>query len=245
MLMMIRDLVTTVMRNIGYEAYEAVDGVDALGKLNYEEFDVIVTDLSMPRMGGIELIKRAKALCPGVQILAITAYPSLDAGIQAMKEGASDFISKPFKLEQITLCVDKILNEGRLLRQKADLSDTLQRQYQIRKVNEALYEQIRENTLLRTISEDINKADKNTSLLSMIVNMISDIVKAEVIVVGVVNDGCFFIKEARGYQANHPILMEGTILEKATLTELFTSNRLAGPVLFLVSLLNHLFWLCL
>ena len=229
----IRELLITVAKNEGYNVFEAFDGVDALEKLESAEFDAVVTDLSMPRMGGMELIKRAKSLCPHVPILAITAYPSLDNGLQAMKEGASDFISKPFKIEELLHCVDKMLNEGRLLKEKVELSEVVQRQHQLKRVNEALYEQIRENALLRTISENINNTNENSSLLNMIVEMISDIVKAEFVAVGVINDGHFCIKKAKGYKSNSQIPIKDSILEKAYLNGHFYIEQAQGQSPFI------------
>lgn len=229
----IRRLLVTVVTNKGYNVCEAVDGMDALEKLEPAEFDAVVTDLSMPKMDGMELIRKAKSLRPHVPILAVTAYPSLDNGLQAMKEGASDFISKPFKIDELTHCIDKMLNEGRILKGRVELSEVVQKQYQVRRVNEALYEQIRENALLRTISENINKTNENSSLLNMIVEMLSDIVKAEFVAVGVINDSHFYIKKARGYKSRYPIPIKDTILEKAYLNGTFCIEQAGGPSPFI------------
>ena len=79
----------------------AYDGLDALSQFQQRRADIVVTDIKMPKMTGIELLKELKLLDPLLNIVVITAYPSVDGAVDAMKQGACDFITKPFDITQI------------------------------------------------------------------------------------------------------------------------------------------------
>ena len=95
---------------IGYEVVEAGDGEDALRKFVPGKFDCIISDLFMPGMDGIELLKRIRLLDDDVVYLIITGFPGIDSAISAMKEGAYDYLIKPFHIEDIQLKIERALN---------------------------------------------------------------------------------------------------------------------------------------
>ncbi len=101
----------------GYQVEAAVDGADALTKFNKGRFDVVITDMRMPKVGGIEVLRGIKKISPETHVIVITAYGTVNTAVQAMKEGASDFIMKPFSLDDLESVVKNVFsrrenNEG-------------------------------------------------------------------------------------------------------------------------------------
>lgn len=94
----------------GYEVVEAGDGADALRKFLPGKFDCIITDLVMPEIDGLDLLRLIRPLDADAVFLVITGFPGIDSAISAIKEGAYDYITKPFHLEDIQLKVERALN---------------------------------------------------------------------------------------------------------------------------------------
>lgn len=91
-------------------------GQDALEKLERGAFDLVITDLKMPGVDGIGVLRKARQLDPLCEVIIITAYASVESAVEVMKLGAYDYISKPFNVERIRFVVDKALEKRRLLR---------------------------------------------------------------------------------------------------------------------------------
>ncbi len=94
----------------GYQVEAAVDGADALTKFNKGKFDVVITDMRMPKVGGIEVLRGIKKVSPETHVIVITAYGTVNTAVQAMKEGASDFIMKPFSLDDLESVVKNVFS---------------------------------------------------------------------------------------------------------------------------------------
>jgi two-component system chemotaxis response regulator CheY len=106
-----REMITFTLRNAGYDVVEAVDGQDALAKITTAPPQMLITDLNMPNMDGIELIRRVRALpqCKYIPIVMLTTE-SQDTKKQAGREaGASGWIVKPFRSEQLVMVAKKLL----------------------------------------------------------------------------------------------------------------------------------------
>ncbi len=99
-----------------YQLLFAEDGQQAVDRLSDEDLDLILIDINMPRMSGIEALQRIKEMDSDVEVLVITGFGSLDTAIQAMKYGAYDYITKPFDLEAILRLVEKGLERRRASR---------------------------------------------------------------------------------------------------------------------------------
>lgn len=93
----------------GYEVVEAGNGEDALRKFLPGKFDCIITDLVMPEIDGLDLLRLIRPLDADTVFLVITGFPGIDSAISAIKEGAYDYITKPFHLEDIQLKVERAL----------------------------------------------------------------------------------------------------------------------------------------
>lgn len=110
-----RELLAIMLKREGYTVEEAVDGSRALGLLQTSIFDLVISDIQMPRMTGIELLRKVREQKIDVVVMMITAFSTTDEAVEAMKLGAYDYITKPFKNDEIRLVVRNAL-EGRKLR---------------------------------------------------------------------------------------------------------------------------------
>jgi len=97
----IRDLLSYELGSCGYKVVTAVDGVEALEKFRREKFNIVISDIKMPRMGGLELLDAVKKINPGVEVILSTGYGTIETAVSAMKKGAYDFVQKPFNLDEI------------------------------------------------------------------------------------------------------------------------------------------------
>jgi two-component system response regulator PilR (NtrC family) len=110
-----RDLLAIALRKEGYVVDSADDGDTALNTLSKENFDLILTDIKMPRMNGVTLLHEAKAISPETIVIMMTAYASTETAVEAMKEGAYDYLTKPFRFEEVKLIIRNAL-ERKMLR---------------------------------------------------------------------------------------------------------------------------------
>ncbi len=94
-----------VLEREGYDVSVASNGAEAFEKMEAADFDVILTDLRMEKISGIDLLEKAKVRCPDSRVILITAYATIDSAIDSMKKGAFHYITKPFKLEDIRAVV--------------------------------------------------------------------------------------------------------------------------------------------
>jgi DNA-binding NtrC family response regulator len=105
------------LKKEGYQAVGARNGREALELIEEEYFDLLITDVRMPEMSGIELLEKVKERFPGVEVLIITGFGSIDSAVEAMKKGAYEYITKPFNLDELILKV-KNLQERKVLKQE-------------------------------------------------------------------------------------------------------------------------------
>src|SRR5512137_650895 len=110
----VRALCTDLLKRAGYEVETADSAPTALGRLAEAEFDVLLADINMPRMDGIELCKRARQERPDQIVILITGYPSIENAVRGMKEGARDYVTKPFTPDELRLVIARALQEREL-----------------------------------------------------------------------------------------------------------------------------------
>lgn len=97
------------LESCGYDVESADNGADALQKFQAQSFEVVVTDMRMPHLGGMDVLKGVKKLSPQTPVILITAYGTVSTAVEAMKEGASEFIMKPFSLDDLQGVVKNVL----------------------------------------------------------------------------------------------------------------------------------------
>lgn len=111
----IRNILSRRLKSEGYYCETAVDGVEALSKAAKRNFDLVLTDIKMPVMSGIELLSRMHTEHPDVSVLMITAVVDTKTAVEAMKMGAYDFVTKPFDLDDLNIRVKRALERRRLV----------------------------------------------------------------------------------------------------------------------------------
>jgi DNA-binding NtrC family response regulator len=123
----IRNMLSIVLKNSGYDAAAADSGESALKRLKTETFHLIISDIKMPGISGIELLKKIKVINPEIPVIMITAFASANDAVEAMKLGAEDYITKPFNLDELKLIIEKSLYkkdiENENIKLKSQLSD--------------------------------------------------------------------------------------------------------------------------
>jgi len=111
---MMRDSLAQTLVREGHEVVAAPDGAAAAARLAAARFDLLITDLRMPKMTGLELLAEAKRLRPEMPVVLMTAFATVSNAVEAMKLGAYDYIQKPFNADEIKLLVDRTLEHSRL-----------------------------------------------------------------------------------------------------------------------------------
>jgi len=96
------------LESCGYMVETAVDGIEALQKFSRHGWDLVITDIRMPKMSGLDVLKEIRRSSPHTPVILITAYGTVNTAVEAMKEGATDFIMKPFSLEDLEAAVKRI-----------------------------------------------------------------------------------------------------------------------------------------
>ncbi|OGP66047.1 MAG: hypothetical protein A3K22_05015, partial [Deltaproteobacteria bacterium RBG_16_42_7] len=116
-----------ILRGKGYHTDEASSGKEAIKKALLGEFDIVLLDLMMPKMSGMDVLTELRKLKPKTKVIMITAFASIDNAVEAIKKGASDYISKPFKIEELHTTIRRALEEARfdMSVKKLDLDYTL------------------------------------------------------------------------------------------------------------------------
>jgi DNA-binding NtrC family response regulator len=119
------DIVAMVLRREGHEVTPFCDPQRALAALEQGAFDLLVTDLRMPGADGLEVLRRARAACPGLPVILMTAHASVATAIEAMKLGAVDYVEKPFDNDELKALVRRGLEHSRLARENRSLRGAL------------------------------------------------------------------------------------------------------------------------
>ena len=113
----------------GYEASYCLDGKQALRQLAEAPYSILLADMKMPGMTGMALLGRAREDFPGVSVVIVTAHGSIETAVEAMKLGASDYLTKPFQPEELALVIEKVLAQRKLLDEVAQLRHELAGRY--------------------------------------------------------------------------------------------------------------------
>ncbi len=121
----VRESLSSWFTEDGFEVETAASGHDALALLGRKTFDVIISDIKMPKMDGLELQRRVHEKDPDVAIVLVTAYASVDTAVQALKEGAYDYLVKPFDPEELSKVVAKACEKANLTKENTALKEKL------------------------------------------------------------------------------------------------------------------------
>jgi len=155
----VRESMRDWLTDVGYEVFIAENGAQALDIIERERVGIVLADLVMPGMDGIELMKRAKELAPNIAVIIITAYGSIPTAIAAMKEGAYDYIEKPFCPERAELLIQKLVEHQNLLQENISLRHKLEERYRFENIIAKSHKMQKVIELIKTV------ANSNASVL--------------------------------------------------------------------------------
>jgi putative nucleotidyltransferase with HDIG domain len=136
----VREILVRKLQALGYQCDSSEDGPEALKALSEHSYDLLLTDIMMPEMSGVDLIREATKLCPELAVILVTSVIDLEVAIDALKLGAYDYIMKPFSLEEVTLAVARALEKRKLVITNLKYQETLEEQVasRTRQLREAL-----------------------------------------------------------------------------------------------------------
>ncbi|MFC2038795.1 response regulator [Chloroflexota bacterium] len=109
----IRDSCIRLLQRKRYDAEGAASGVEALEKIGKETYDMVLLDVRMPGMDGIEVLRRAMEIAPDILVLVLTGHGTIDTANEAMELGAAGFIRKPIAIENLAESIDEALERNR------------------------------------------------------------------------------------------------------------------------------------
>ncbi|MBZ5708957.1 sigma-54-dependent transcriptional regulator [Nannocystis pusilla] len=123
-----RSALSELLREEGYEVQSAADGYKALGRIDQWEPDVVITDVKMPGLSGLELISKLREIYPDVAVVVMTAFGSVEGAVEALHLGADDYLSKPVDLPQLLIVLQRVLRHRALQREARHLRSALESQ---------------------------------------------------------------------------------------------------------------------
>ena len=126
-----REFLGIYLRREGYRIEAAAGGTEAIASIKARTFDVIITDLRMPDVDGLTILAEAKRTRPDTEVIVVTAFSTTETAIAAMKAGAHDYLTKPFKIDEVGLVVDRAMEKRRLSRENVALRDEIKGRYKL------------------------------------------------------------------------------------------------------------------
>lgn len=189
----IREALESYLYHLGIQTvHTARNGKIALETLNTEKYDYLFMDLMMPEMDGMELLQNLDSNGRPMSIIVMTGYPSMEKVIEAMRNGASDFLIKPFRLQDLKISMERVHRLHELARKNWLLKRQLEQKRQVEKLNQELQTKIREKTLLYDIIDSLSKINRSDDLYGYLINKALEVCDA--------SKACFFLydEEKRG-----------------------------------------------
>jgi len=176
----IREVLSERLTGAGYQCAAAANAAEALVKLrNGGGYSLVLTDIDMPGQNGIALLKEIRGSLPDIDVVMVTGVVDVDTAIQSIRMGASDYLTKPFNLEEVVLIVERTLEKRRLMRENREYQQSLERKveertHEVRRKSEEVerlyselktaFEQIRAtyDTTLEALMEALDTRDTET-----------------------------------------------------------------------------------
>jgi DNA-binding NtrC family response regulator len=115
----LREILKKILNGKGFAVEAAANGSEAVERIKQEHFDIALTDLKMPGMGGMEVLRAVREVSPKTYVIIMTAFGTIDSAVEAMKNGAFDYVTKPFRTEEILVVINKVM-EHSYLRKKVE-----------------------------------------------------------------------------------------------------------------------------
>ncbi len=156
----LRQMLKLALSKAGYQVQEAADGTEASRLIHSQPFSLVLTDLKLPGCSGLDLLRQVQEVDPGIPVIVMTAYGSIEEAVRAMKEGAYDFIQKPVDLEHLRMLLGRALLQQQLVRENLLLKEEAAARYGFPRI-------IAEHPSLVAVARDIQRvaATESTVLL--------------------------------------------------------------------------------
>lgn len=152
----IRESLERILKREKYEVITAEDGQAALELVRQQAVNLILTDLNMPKMDGLQLLKATKMLSPEIEVIVMTAYGEVDTAVEAMRDGAYHFIQKPLKKLEIRLTIARALEKQALVIENRSFREKLEVDYHLGNI-------IGENLVMRELITKVSQIAPSTA----------------------------------------------------------------------------------
>jgi DNA-binding NtrC family response regulator len=146
----LRQMLSTAIRKAGFQVEEAADGDIAAEKIRKQPYNLIISDLRLPTLSGVEILKIQKEIDSNIPVLLMTAYGTIEEAVEAMKLGAFDFLPKPVDISHLLLLINRAFEQRRLLVENLLLKEEFQRAHGMPKI-------IGESTSIQAVSQSIQR----------------------------------------------------------------------------------------
>ena len=163
----------------GYQVVTAKNGLEAIKILEKERIDCCFTDINMPKMDGLELAEYIMKHDNTIPVIVMTGYPTLDNTIMTLKNGVVDFLIKPVDLNQMDLCLRRVLRERQLFIKNIFLKKEVEGKARLEKLNKELFYRVEELNILNKIMSDFATISSSSDMFKRIVDMTIEITHAD------------------------------------------------------------------
>lgn len=175
----ILDIASEYFQHKGYPVITAKNGLEAVKILENEKIDCCFTDINMPEMDGLELAEYIRKMDNTIPVIIMTGYPSLENTIRTLKNGVVDFLIKPIKLDQMEVCLKRVLREQLLFVENIILKQEVKGKKQLKKLNKELLYKVEELNILNRIMSDFTIISSSSDIFKRLIDTTIKIMHAD------------------------------------------------------------------
>ena len=175
----ILDIANEYFHHKGYQVVTAKNGLEAVNILESEKVDCCFTDINMPEMDGLELAEHIRKNDNTIPVIVMTGFPSLDNAIKTLKNGVVDFLIKPVNLNQMEVCLKRVLRERQLFIENIILKKEVEGKEQLERLNRELVYKVEELNILNKIMSDFTITSSSSDVFKLLVNTAINIMHAD------------------------------------------------------------------
>jgi DNA-binding NtrC family response regulator len=128
---LMRVSITDTLKGKGYLVRSTGDGAQGIQMLQQDTYDIVITDLRLPKCDGLEVLREAKRISPELSVILITAYATVESAVEAMKQGAYDYLTKPFLMDELLIMINRLTRERELIWENQRLRQEISRSYSL------------------------------------------------------------------------------------------------------------------
>jgi len=175
----ILDIASEYFQHKGYQVFTAKNGLEAVKILGGKNIDCCFTDINMPEMDGLELAEHIRKADNTIPVIVMTGYPSLENTIRTLKNGVVDFLIKPVNLNQMEVCLKRVLRERQLFIENIILKKEIEGKEQLERLNRELLYKVEELNILNKIMSDFTITSSSSDVFKRLVDITIKIIHAD------------------------------------------------------------------